>query len=212
MDFCTKKDIVRILISIAIRDLVKELPARELLEKSLQGGNVTTSEEEVYHAGKVFSTFNCKDLGGYHDLYLTCDTLQLACDLEEFRPIAFSTYGLDSGHYFTCSNLSGDAFFKASMASVDFLTDREHLEIVENLVRGGVASVFSKRLSTMNNKYLCCYDEMKASIFGIMLDAKKLYGGIMKIFSLPLKDFELDTGKILTPFSPLRMNLVLGTS
>ena len=170
-----------------------QLPARELWGNSLQGGNVTTSEEEFHHAEKVFSTFNCIDLGDYHDLYLTCDTLQLACVFEEFRRMTFSTYGLDSAHYFTCSNLSGDAFLKVSNASVELLTDREHLEIAENLIRGGVASVFSKRLSTMNNKYLSCYDEMKASTFGIMLDANNLYGGIMEKFPLPLKDFELDT-------------------
>ena len=171
----------------------KQLPAREFWENSLQGGTVTTSEEEFQHAEKVFSTFNCKDLGDYHDLYLTCDTLQLACVFEEFRRMTFSTYGLDSAHYFTCSNLSGDAFLKVSNASVELLTDREHLEIAENLIRGGVASVFSKRLSIFNHKYLSCYDEMKASTYGIMLDANNLYGGIMEKFPLPLKDFELDT-------------------
>ena len=116
-----------------------QLPARELWGNSLQGGNVTTSEEEFHHAEKVFSTFNCIDLGDYHDLYLTCDTLQLACVSEEFRRMTISTYRLDSAHSFTCSNLSGDAFLKVSNASVELLTDREHLEIAENLIRGGVA-------------------------------------------------------------------------
>ena len=100
---------------------------------------------------------------------------------------------MDSAHYLRCSNLSEDAFLKVSNVSVELLTDREHLEIAENLIRGGVASVFSKRLSTMNNKYLSCYDEMKASTFGKMLDANNFYGGIMEKFPLPLKDFELDT-------------------
>ena len=107
--------------------------------------------------------------------------------------MTFSTYGLDSAHYFTCSNLSGDAFLKVSNVSIVLLSDREHLEIAENLIRGGVASVFSKRLAVMNNQYLSSYDEMKAKTYGIMLDANNLYGGIMEKFPLPLKDFAIDS-------------------
>ena len=174
------------------------LPTREVWGNSLHGGKVTISAEEIQHAEKVFTTFNCENLGDFHDLYLTCDTLQLACVFEEFRRMTYSTYGLDSAHYFTCSNLSGDAFLKVSNTTVELLTDREHLEIAENLIRGGVASVFSKRLCTMNNEYLSCYDEMKASTYGIMLDANNLYGGIMEKFPLPLKDFQIDTNTQLS--------------
>ena len=176
----------------------KHLPAREFWVNSLQGGKVTISTEEIQHAEKVFATFKCENLGDFHDLYLLCDTLQLACVFEEFRRMTYSTYGLDSAHYFTCSNLSGDAFLKVSNSQVELLTDREHLEMAENLIRGGVASVFSKRLSTMNNQYLSCYDEMKASTYGIMLDANNLYGGIMEKFPLPLKDFHMDSNTQLS--------------
>ena len=170
----------------------KQLPALENWTNSLNGGTVSITAEDLQHAQKVFSTFNCQTLGDYHDLYLTIDTFLLACVFEEFRKMTFSTYGLDSAHYFTCSNLSGDAFLKVSNVSIELLTDREHLEIAENLIRGGVASVFSKRLAVMNNEYLSSYDEMKAKTYGIMLDANNLYGGIMEKFPLPLKDFAID--------------------
>ena len=176
----------------------KHLPAREFWVNSLQGGKVTISTEEIQHAEKVFATFKCENLGDFHDLYLLCDTLQLACVFEEFRRMTHSTYGLDSAHYFTCSNLCGDAFLKVSNSQVELLTDREQLEMAENLIGGGVASVFSKRLSTMNNQYLSCYDELKASTHGKMLDANNFYGGIMEKFPLPLKDFHMDSNTQLS--------------
>ena len=117
----------------------------------------------------------------------------LACVFEAFRKITSSTYGLDSAHFFSCSNLSGDAFLKVSGDDVELLTNREHLEMAENLKRGGVASVFPKRLATMNNEYLTTYDEMKATTSAIMLDANNVYRGIMEKFPLPLKDFAMDT-------------------
>ena len=50
--------------------------------------------------------------------------------------MTYSTYGLDSAHYFTCSNLSGDAFLKVSNTPAELLTDREHLEIAETSSEG----------------------------------------------------------------------------
>ena len=79
------------------------------------------------------------------------DTLLLACVFESFRKMTYATYGLDTAHYYTSSHLSGDAFPKVGNASVELLTDREHLEFAEILIRDEVASVFSKRLATMNN-------------------------------------------------------------
>ena len=95
----------------------------------------------------VFESCQCEDLGDYHDLYLKTDTLLLACVGEEFRSVCYKTYGLDSAHYYTCSHLSGDAFLKICKADVELLTDREHLEMVEDMIRGGVSSVFVKSTS-----------------------------------------------------------------
>ena len=91
----------------------------------------------------------------------------------------------------TCSHLSGDAFLKISKARVELLTDRSHLEVAENLIRGGVSLVFSKRLATINNKYLEGFDETKAGRYGFLVDANNLYGGILQKFPLPLNEFEI---------------------
>ena len=74
---------------------------------------------------------------------------------------------------------------------MQLLTDRSHLEIAENLIGGGVSSVFSKRLATMNNKYLEGFDETKAGTYGFLADANNLHGGIKQKPPLPLSEFEI---------------------
>ena len=51
--------------------------------------------------------------------------------------------------------------------------------------------MFSKRLATMNNKYLERFAETKARTYGLLVDTNNLYGGIMQKFSLPLSYFEI---------------------
>ena len=169
----------------------KSLPSVEKRTNSLQDGQVLITPDDFQHATKVLQKFGCENLGSYHDLYLTTETLVLACVVEQFPKVTYSTYGLDSAHYYACSHLSGDASLKVSKAGVKLLTDRSHLEMAENLIRGGVSSVFSKRLATMNNKYLERFDETKARTYGFLLDANNLYGGIMQKFPLPLREFEI---------------------
>ena len=71
------------------------------------------------------------------------------------------------------------------------LTNRDHLEIVENMTRGGLASVYDERYFKANNKYMENYNSALESTFGFMVDANNLYGGIMKTENLPVGDFLL---------------------
>ena len=92
------------------------------------------------------------------------------------------------------------------------LTDRSHLEIAENLIRRGVSSLFSKRLETMNNKYLEGFDETKAGTYGFFVDANNLYGGIMQKFPLPSSEFEIvdvDLSTILKTANDSEISFVL---
>ena len=120
--------------------------------------------------------------------------------VEEFRTLCYNTYGLDSAHYFTCSHLSGDAFLKKCRADIELLTDREHLEMVENMIRGGVASVFDKFFKA-NNRYVTENNYNDSNTYGVLLDANNLYGGVMEKLPLPLRSFEtvqnIDLNKIL---------------
>ena len=110
---------------------------------------MSITDDEWNHANLVFKTF------GYHDLYLK---LPVACVVEEFRRVYHETYKLDSIQYFLSSHLSGDAFLRTCRADLCLITDREHVEMVENMMRGGVSSVYEKRYKKRNNKYLDNYD------------------------------------------------------
>ena len=105
-----------------------------------------------------------------------------------FRKVCYETYGLDCCQYCTASNLSGDAMLKICNPELHLLTERD---IVESLIRGGVSSVYSKRLCRANNKFLLDYKPENISSFIVMIDANNLYGGIMEKFPLPLHEFEL---------------------
>ena len=170
--------------------LETKLPPRDEWKDSLRNGAVMVTQEEWKHAENVFRTFGCQNLGEYHDLYLKMDTLILACVFEEFRSLCYKTYGLDSAHYFTCSHLSGDAFLKHCRSDIELLTDREHLEMVENMNRGGVASVFDKKFFKANNRHVAEHNYNDYDIYGVLFDANNLYGGIMEKFSLPRNSLE----------------------
>ena len=66
---------------------------------------------------------------------------------------------------YTASNLSGDAILKICKARIELLIQRDHLDMVEKLVRGGISSVYSKRFSMANIKYLENFDAQKPSTF-----------------------------------------------
>ena len=75
---------------------------------SLKDGQVSITPENFQRATKVFRKFGFENLGSYNDFYLSTDTLLPERVVVEFRNVIYSTYGLDSAHYYTCSHLSSD--------------------------------------------------------------------------------------------------------
>ena len=84
--------------------------------------------------------------------------------------------------------------------------------MVEGLIRGGVSSIYNKRLAVANNKYLPNFDPKQPSTFIVMIDANNLYGGIMEKFPLPLNDFEFTDQKWEPEIEPQFIQKVLDTS
>ena len=123
-----------------------QLPPRNLWSNSLQQYEVTVTEDEYARAVEVFNLFMCQNIGEYYNLYLKTDVFLLAAVVLCFRKVCYETYGLDCCQYYTASNLSGDAMLKICNPELHLLTEREHLDMVESLIRGGVSSVYSKRL------------------------------------------------------------------
>ena len=117
------------------------------------------------------------------------DVLLLASVFEAFHEVCCQTYGLDCACYFTASNLSGDAFLKVCKPDRKLLTDREHLDLVQRMIRGGMSSVYVRQCYKANNNYLDIFSPSEPSSYVLNIDANNLYGGIMKHCPLPLNEF-----------------------
>ena len=168
------------------RFLEKELPPKEAFYSKLTRQDI--SEVDYHHAQKVWNHFSMKDMGQYHDLYLTTDVLLLADIFENFRNICLEHYKLDPAHYFTAPGLFWDSMLKKTGVKLELLTDINMHLFIENSIRGGV-SMISNRFSQANNTYLPeCYDGSKESSYILPLDANNLYGYAM-VQSLPVDSF-----------------------
>ena len=117
-------------------------------------------------------------------------SLLLASVFEAFRVVCYQTYGLDCACYFTASNLSGDAFLKVCKPDLKLIKDREHLDLVQRMIRGGM--FYARQFYQANKKYLVDLSPSEPSSYILKIDANNLYGGIMKHCPLPLNDFSIN--------------------
>ena len=122
--------------------------------------NITNSDYR--HAQRVFKTFNNKNLGDYHDLYVQSDVLLFADLFEDFRNQCLKSYALDPGNFLTLPCLAWQACLKVSNVQLDLITNSEMLLMIEEAVRGGITQVITK-FSEANNKYMQNYDQNKDS-------------------------------------------------
>ena len=153
-----------------------QLPPREEFYSKLNDEHV--SEEDFYHAIRVWEVFNCKTIRDYHDLYLKSDVLLLADVFENFRKTCLKHYNLDPAHYYTSPGLAWDACLKETKQELQLLDDYDMLMMFERGIRGGISHI-SKRYAEANNKYMKSFDTQKTSTYIQYLDANNLYGWAM---------------------------------
>ena len=137
-----------------------QFPGREDFYSLLTDEDI--SDEDYSHAQKVWNTFQIKNMGEYHDLYLKCDILLLADDFENFRKTCLTHYQLDPCHYVSSSGLAWDAMQL----------------FIEKGTRGGI-SYIAHRYAEANNKYMENYNPENKPSYIMYLDANNLYGGAM---------------------------------
>ncbi|CAH3172567.1 unnamed protein product [Porites lobata] len=164
-----------------------QLPPREEFYSKLNDEHI--SEEDFYHAIRVWDILNCKTIRDYHDLYLKSDVLLLADVFENFRKTCMKHYNLDPAYYYTSPGLAWDACLKTTGQQLQLLDDYDMLMMFERGIRGGITHI-SKRYAEANNKYMKTYDPQKPSTYIQYLDANNLYGWAMSQ-SLPTHGFEL---------------------
>ena len=164
----------------------KSLPRREDFYSILNDTGI--SESDYSHAKEVWSTFQIRDMGEYHDLYLRTDVLLLADVFESFRSTCLEYYRLDPCHYYSAPGLSWDALLRMTKINLDLIADLDQQLFIEKGMRGGISTI-THRHAVANNKYMKDYNPDEASTYLMYLDANNLYGWAMSQ-SLPTGDFK----------------------
>ena len=137
---------------------------------------------------KVWDTFNIKNLGEYHDLYVQSDTALLADVFENFRDKCIEIYELDPAHFLSAPGLAWQACLKKTEVELELLTDNDMLIMFEEGTRGGMCQAIY-RYAKANNKYMKNYDKNKESSYLEYVDANNLYGFAM-CKKLPVDGFK----------------------
>ena len=150
-----------------------ELPPIGKFYSSLSDESI--SKKDYQHAQEVWKTFNCENLGDYHDLYLKTDVTLLADVLQTFRRTCMNAYKL---HYYTTPGLSWDALLKYTGIELELLTDYDQHLFIEKGMRGGI-SMASKGHSKANNPGVPGYDPSEEHNHIMYYDANNLYGWAM---------------------------------
>ncbi|XP_068707688.1 uncharacterized protein [Montipora foliosa] len=169
----------------------EKLPPKEEFYSILNDEDIT--DDQYKHAKNVWNTFNLKNMGEYHDLYLKSDILLLADVFENFRKTCLQYYKLDPCHYFTSPGLSWDAMLRMTDIKLELMTDIDMFQFIEKGMRGGI-SYIANRYGKANNKYMKTYDEKAPSKYIMYLDANNLYGWAMSQY-LPTGGFRWMTEK-----------------
>jgi hypothetical protein len=149
------------------------LPSREAFYSSLTGEGI--SQEDYAFAQKAFDIFRCKNLGDYHDVYLTIDVLLLADVFENFREKCMSAFGLDPCWMYSLPGFTILAALKSTKVEIELLTDYDMVLFFERSIRGGFCFA-SKRYGEANHVDLPTYDPSKPNKHLWYIDANNLYG------------------------------------
>ena len=163
-----------------------QLPPKTAFYSKLTDENI--SEDNYAHALKIWETFECQNMGDYHNLYNRPDVLLLADVFETFRKTSLQQYKLDPAHYYTSPGLSWDALLKSTGVELQLLTDYDQHLFIEKGMRGGVSMV-SKRYARAYNPLVESYNPSKPNTYLLYLDANNLYGWAMSQ-PLPTGGFE----------------------
>ena len=97
----------------------------------LTGEDIIYCDYDFYR--EIYTQFNIKSLGEYHDLYLISDILLLTDYFESFRETCFQYYQLDSEHYYSAPGLVWNGCLKMTGMEVEIMFDVDMYLVIENV-------------------------------------------------------------------------------
>ena len=126
-----------------------QLPSKESFYSKLNMSVI--SDEDYEHAQKVWSVFDMKNSGEYHDLYLKTDVILLSSVFEAFRDTCLEYYKLSPTHFYTSPGLAWQACLKKTGVRLELMTDPDMLLMFERGIRGGITQAVHS-YAKANNK------------------------------------------------------------
>ena len=164
------------------------------------------SDREYEHVQKVWNAVGMRTFRDFLDTYLLCDVLLLADVLSIFRKTMLDSFSLDPMQYFSLSGYSFDCALRKTETKIELLTCLEMHQMIENSVRGGLATIGSPRYAKANNSTMPEeeYDPESPTSFIHFFDFNGLYTSVMKNYRLPsfgfrwLSETELERFDVLS--------------
>ena len=149
-----------------------QLPPIEAFHDTLK--DEPLKQEDYECAQQVWSRGKMQTLQQYHDHYLKTDVLLLADVFEHFRQTVMNDHKLDCLHFITLPSLAWAMALKHTGIKLDLLTDPDAYLMIENSMRGGVATI-SRRYASANNPLVEGFDDSEPNRYITYLDANSLY-------------------------------------
>ena len=131
-------------------------------------------QEDYERAKETWTRFGIANMQQYHDHYLLSDVLLLSDVFENFRKTIMANHKLDCLHFVTLPSLSWTIALKHTGETLDLITDPDAYLMIENSMRGGIATI-SQRYASANNPFVDGYDEDETRRYITYLDANSLY-------------------------------------
>ena len=147
------------------------------------------SDEEYGFAQKLWTTFNLKNLGQLHDLYMETDVALLADVFESFRDTSLKHYGLDPAHFLSAPGLSWEAALKQTKIRLELLTDIDMLMFIGSGLMGGVALVSTQYAKANNPRLEENWDPNQKQKYIFVVDCTNQYIWSMMQY-LPVDGFK----------------------
>ena len=113
------------------RFIEEQLPATDKFYSNLNLKDI--NKDDYRYAQKLWSTFNIKNLGEHHDLYVQSDAAKLADISEQFRTLCFKEYELDPAYVSTTPGLPMEACLKKTNVKIELLTGINMILMFENI-------------------------------------------------------------------------------
>ena len=171
-------------------------PSKEKFKNDLSEGEL--SEEEYNSFLNLWNTFNLKNIGELHDLYVEVDVLLLADCFEKFRTFSLNKYKLDPVHFMTAPSLSWDSALLYTKAVLELPTDPEMHFFIDKGIRGGISFVGNPHAKA-SNQYINPNFDSEDKEFIMFFDVNNQYGAAMSQH-LPTGSFQWNsTFKDMSP-------------